>query len=359
MIITRMDVQGVRNLLDVHINPSRGVNLITGANASGKTSLLEAIHILGQGRSFRSTRIGTIIHHQNDCLRVTGELGKRNEPALHRIGIQRCLHKTRIRLDQQDVQQISRIARLLPIQLLTPESIRLLEQGPSQRRKYLDWGLFHVEQSFMGAWQAFSRALRQRNAALRNGEKSRQIRVWDQSLIENGEQITRLRKTYVEKLRQPVNQVCLELLGFSPELVYRQGWRQEISYQAALDAAVERDRLRGMTTVGPHRADLGCLVDGNPVQEVFSRGQLKMLVAALRIAQTSLLAPSQDKRPVFLIDDLAAELDSAHRRILLELLANTAGQTFVTATDPELIDLSPWKERRMFHVEHGKITEVV
>ncbi len=359
MIINRMDVQGVRNLRDVHIQPACGVNLISGANASGKTSLLEAIHLFGQARSFRTQRIGSVINHASECLQVTGEVGEAGGTTLHRIGIRRCAQHTRIRLDQQDVHQISRIANLLPLQLLTPESGALLEQGPSQRRKFIDWGLFHVEHAFLGSWQAFSRALKQRNAALRCGEGSERIRIWDQALIENGERITRLRQEYVESLRDPVSEVCRRLLGFYPQLHYRQGWRQETTLEDALDASQERDRQRGITTVGPQRADLACLVEGKPVQEVFSRGQLKMLVAAMRIAQAGHLARIQQKQPIFLVDDLAAELDRKHRRVLLELLAETGAQTFVTATDPELIDVSPWQERRVFHVEHGKIAEVV
>ncbi len=359
MILTRVGIRHVRNLKDVDISPVPGLNLVYGANASGKTSLLEGIHLLAHARSFRSSHIDSVIGHEADSLLVTGEVYDSASELRHRLGLERSRQHTRLRLDQQDIRQSSSLAQLLPIQLLTPESMRLLEQGPSQRRRFLDWGLFHVEPTFHRAWRDYARALKQRNAALRSGMDPQRIRVWDQAVIENGVRIDRLRHDYVQALTPVVQDLCVSLLGFTPQFVYRSGWRQGLELEVALEQAFDRDRQQGSTTVGPHRAELTCLTNGAAVQERFSRGQLKLLVSAMRLAQAEHLARRQGKNPVFLVDDLAAELDPQRRGAVLDALRCMDCQVFITATDRNLLDISGWEASRMFHVEHGKITEVV
>lgn len=359
MILTRIGIRGVRNLQDAELQPADGANLIFGPNASGKTSLLEAIYLLAHARSFRSAQIRHVIGTDQQVLLVHGQITERDGDHETRLGIERSRDTTTLRLNQQTVRQSSQLAQKLPLQLLTPESIRLLEQGPGQRRRYLDWGLFHVEHTFHTAWNDYSRALKQRNAALRSGASPEQVRLWDATLVERGEQISRLRERYVDSLRGTLSAISDRLLGFSPDFAYRRGWKKELDLETALQDSQERDRQHGATSVGPHRADLVCLVDGAPVQERFSRGQLKMLVCAMRLAQAEHLAEQQSRRPIFLVDDIAAELDPDRRKALLTILRESGVQLFLTATEREQLDVSGWESRKMFHVEHGKIAEVV
>lgn len=359
MKLSRIGIRGVRNLHDAELIPAGGANLIHGANASGKTSLLEAIYLLAHARSFRSHHIRHVICVKSERLQIHGRIRDPDDGSEHRLGVERGRDSTILRLDQANVRQSSRLAQRLPLQLLTPESIRLLEQGPGQRRRFLDWGLFHVEHGFHSTWNDYARALKQRNAALRSGASEKEIRLWDETLVKKGEQISSMRKAYLESLHDALKRVSNRLLGFAPEFDYRKGWKSDLDLQAALAASLERDRHYGTTSVGPHRADLVCMVEGTAVQERFSRGQLKMLVCAMRLAQSEHLSRAEGRRPVFLVDDIAAELDRQRREALLAILRESEVQLFLTATEQELLDISGWDSRKMFHVEHGKIAEVV
>ena len=199
MILSQLELCQVRNLAEAKLTPSPGVNLIYGANASGKTSLLEAIHILSTSRSFRSLHILHIIQREKDYLRVIGKVldAKQKEISL---GIERDKESTQLRLAGEVVKTASRLASMLPVQIINPDVHKLLEQGPKYRRQFLDWGVFHVEQSFHSIWTEYNRILKQRNAALRSGMKPADIQAWDKGLVENALKITQLRSKYIETI---------------------------------------------------------------------------------------------------------------------------------------------------------------
>lgn len=359
MQLTQVEIQRVRNLNTVTLQPAEGLNLIVGSNASGKTSLLEAIYLLSHGRSFRTANIRSVIQYDTTNLQVFGKV-KQDKSASHiNLGIERGATHTHIRINQNTVNQTSRLASYLPVQVINPEAHHLLEQGPSQRRKFLDWGLFHVEPSFHENWQQFNRILKQRNAALRNKQSAKNVCLWDIPLIQSAEKLTTLRQRYVSELIPYIENFTKRLIEVIPEVKYQQGWSRDFSLKEALQRSLEHDCQQGFTRNGPHRADLRILVDGIPVQEQFSRGQKKLLVCALRLAQISHLKDRLDQLSIVLVDDLAAELDVTHRKRLLELLVESGAQLFITVTEAELIDATAWLSRKMFHVERGQVAEVI
>ena len=193
MQLSQVDIQRVRNLNQTRLNPATGLNFIYGPNASGKTSLLEAIYLLSHGRSFRTTNIRSVIHKDFNTLQIFGKVLQENSETCVQLGLEKGLTHTHIRINQQNVNQASRLAAYLPVQIINPEAHRLLEQGPSQRRKYIDWGLFHVEPKFHEVWQKYTRILKQRNAALRDKKSARDAKLWDKSLEETAIQLTSLR----------------------------------------------------------------------------------------------------------------------------------------------------------------------
>lgn len=359
MQLRQVDIHRVRNLTNVTLHPADGLNLIFGSNASGKTSLLEAIYLLSNGRSFRTANIRSVIQHKTDSLQVFGKIKQETTNSLIHLGIERGPSSTQIRINRNPVKQASRLAAYLPVQVINPEAHQLLEQGPTQRRKFLDWGLFHVEPSFHFTWQHYRRLLKQRNAALRHKKFLKNIRLWDKPLIDSAEKLTSLRQEYVSELIPLIQNYTNHLLRMSVTVEYRKGWNQELSLTEALQKSFLQDCEQGFTRNGPHRADLRLLEDGVPVQDKFSRGQQKLLVCALRLAQIRHLKNRVEQSSIVLVDDLAAELDIHHRKRLLELLAETGAQIFVTTTEAELIDTKAWLSKKMFHVEHGQVAEVV
>ena len=358
MYLTQLDIRQVRNLKEVTLVPSKRCNYIYGANASGKTSVLEAIYLLSIARSFRTTHIKHVISHNLPHLQIFARLETNSEKSTS-IGLERSLKKTRIRINGSDVKQVSALSALLPVQIINPDVHKLLEQGPKYRRQFIDWGVFHVEHDFLSAWQQYYRVLKQRNASLRRKQDKKGITLWNDQLIQFAKTITFYRENYLLSFIPIFNDYVQKLMGLSVKINYYRGWNSELSFTETLDTSFDKDTYKGFTSFGPHRADLEISHNGIPVQNSFSRGQQKLLVCAMRLAQISHLKQVNNQQSILLVDDLAAELDISHRQNLIELLVDTQAQLFVTATEENSFILPAEIESKMFHVEHGVLKEVV
>ncbi|MDY3196985.1 MAG: DNA replication/repair protein RecF [Pseudomonadaceae bacterium] len=362
MPLKRLSVTGVRNLQPVTLHPSPRINLIHGANGSGKTSLLEAIHLLGLARSFRSTRLQPVIRYGEQACTVFGEIAQRSG-VTNSVGITRSKEPDyQIRMDGQKVRSLAELAAALPLQLINPDSFRLLEGAPKQRRQYLDWGVFHVEHQFLPAWQRLQKSLKQRNSLLRRGRIQRSmLQPWEIELVAAGEQLDAFRQAYLQQLKPVFEDILAQLVPLEDlTLSYYRGWDREKPLAQVLDEQFERDTQLGYTQAGAQRADLRLRYRGMNAVDVLSRGQQKLVVCALKIAQGYLMKQHGAQQDcVFLVDDLPSELDEHHRRALCSLLENLECQVFISCV--ELATLREcWKTDTpvsMFHVEHGHIVQ--
>jgi len=360
MPLTYLEVRDLRNLTSLQFEPCTSLNLIIGSNGSGKTSLLEAVHVLGLGRSFRSAQSQKYIQKGKQQLLIFGRVHRQG--ITHAIGVQKSLvASTEIHIDRQPVSSAASLAELLPLQLITPESHQLLQGEPRERRAFIDWGLFHVEHNYLQQWKRYRRLLEQRNAALRASLTSREISLWEDDLAESGQSLTASRRNYLLQLTPYFEHIYRSLLDEeAPSLSYRQGWSKEIDLLESYRGNRDRELSLGYTLSGPHRADFRLRLDnGLEAVDGLSRGQQKLTVCALRLAQMQHLYVEQSVSCTLLLDDLPAELDSAHRGRLLAAVQQTGAQCFITATEPDLIDVSLWAERKVFHVEHGVVKEVI
>jgi len=339
----------------VDIAPSPDLNLILGSNGAGKTSVLEALYLLGRGRSFRTARIERVVGSDGSTLTVIGRVEDRGQTVP--VGIERGRNVLRIRIGGRDATGMAELAQTFPVQLIQPNSHKLLEEGPRYRRQFLDWGVFHVEPVFYPAWQRFQRALRQRNAALRARQDER---PWDPELLAAADALDSARRTYLEELLPLVTAYVDRILGLDGvTLRYAPGWPQDMSLSDALHNHRQRDRDQGFTVYGPHRADLRVQINGAPVQERVSRGQQKMLVAAMVLAQATVFNAKTGRQGALLVDDVAAELDATHRGRLLGLLCELPMQLFVTAIEEAGLLDEFSRPAKVFHVERGEVREVV
>ncbi len=312
-----------------------GLNVIIGPNASGKTAIIEALWLLAAGRSFRSAHLSHLVRHGRDVSTVFVQVDG------HRLGWQRQAGETLLRLDGETARTQAVLSACFPVQLMTPEAHRLLEEGPSGRRRYLDWGGFYQSGEFIRHWRSLRQTLKQRNAALRARQPRQLVALWDAPLIQAAEALDVLRRVYVDALAAQLPSFVSELLSDyaaeALEVVYQPGWRKGLTFAEALAESWGRDQQHGRTHVGPQRADVRFKFHGRDVETVLSRGQQKLFVAALLLAQAQLLQRHTGQTPVMLIDDLPAELDMAHRVRLLEFLRSLEMQHLVTATDAALI----------------------
>lgn len=361
MSLTRLRVTSLRNLQPLDLHPARHLNILYGANGSGKTSLLEAIHILGSGKSFRTSNIRPVIQNGSEQLIVYGELT--HEEGTLPIGIERSATHTRLRVGGRTPESIAELAMNLPVQYLGPDLARLIDSGPKWRRRLMDWGVFHVEQDFYQHWSRYTRLIRQRNALLKQAATPQMVNAWDQQLIPTATAIDQCRQRFLQRFLPQLDILLSELL---PDLhilhQYHPGWNPQYSYSDVLARSLDKDVARGFTQYGPHRADLLFKHEGMDVQDALSRGQLKLLIVAIKVAEVMLLKQASVRYCVILMDDLPSELDVSNRHRVLQRLLSSNAQVFVTCTDRALIQVDELQvalDKKVFHVEQGAIKEVV
>ena len=255
MAITQLDIQHLRNIEQACLHLSPGLNLVYGLNASGKTSLLEAISLVCQGRSFRTPRIDQLIQHQQKGLIVVARVSFGQEKQT--IGLSRENKKTQVKIDGQRIAKTTELVGRIPVFVLTPESHELLDSGPKMRRQYLDWGVFHVEHRYLDCWQKYHRILRQRNSCLRRHLTEQEIQAWDRPLVDMAQQLHEYRQQYVTSLTPILARFGEALIGVCPAFDYQPGWDTGVSdLEQQLKEALAVDRERGFTRLGPHRADI-------------------------------------------------------------------------------------------------------
>lgn len=320
MPLRRVQVTDFRCLHSASIDLDPKFTLISGPNASGKTSLLESLYVLGRGRSFRTRHLEHLIRRGTDRFVVFGEVDAATGHVA--LGVEGSASGVRARIAGSTPPTLAELALRLPVQIIDPEVHRLIEEGPSRRRRYLDWGVFHVEQAFVGSWQRYQQVLKQRNSALKFGDVS-VVTAWDADLVRYGEAISEARRRYVEALAGPAGEISRDLLGMELGLSYRPGWPKEQQFGASLTDSLAHDREMGSTQLGPHRAELGIRLDGASVKDRISRGQQKLLAAALLMAQIKLFPTDAEIQPTLLLDDPAAELDDER---LARLIMQVSGQ---------------------------------
>ncbi len=351
MSLTWLQVEQFRCLERVELELDRSFNFFVGGNASGKTSVLEAVYFLGRGRSFRTRRLETLVRHGERAFVIVGKAGPQGEPLT--LGVRGGRGGTEIRVGGRAADSAAELAEHFPPQVIDPEVHKLLEEGPGRRRRFLDWGVFHVEPLFLATWQRYHRALRQRNAALKQGLDEAAAGVWVKELVEAGEALDRQRAAYVTRLAKPLARVGERLLGASVGLVYHRGWSEELTLEEAMGRDSDRDRRLGATQHGPHRGDVTVKVGGLAAKDRVSRGQQKLLAAGLTLAQAIVQEESQAGRSALLLDDPAAELDRDNLARLLECVRELPVQLLVTSLTEEVPGL-PVNGRR-FHVEQGHV----
>lgn len=375
MALVKLQTQNFRNLAPTPVTFSPSFNLLYGANGSGKSSVLEAIGYLGLGRSFRVTRHQAVVSHGQSRLTVFGGLDSGltvgddsalNEAVAHRLGISRDISakETMLRVDGEGVRSLSALAMHLPVSVIDPGVFDIVAGGPGKRRQFLDWLVFHVEPSFSALWQQCQRVTSQRNQTLRNGRLDESLmRVWDSQFGTLAESLSDIREKVFRQFKEAFDKVLQELdAGWTDglKLEFYPGWDRSLSLVEVLASHREQERRMGHTLYGPNRADIRLKLGGRPVAETFSRGQQKTLVILMKIAQGKVLS-DLGKQVTFLLDDINAELDVRHQIMLARKLQELRCQVFITSIEHPEPDVL-WAdvqapEYRMFHVEHGKLTE--
>lgn len=363
MQVNRLTLSNLRCFAQVSLEPASGLSLITGDNGAGKTSILEALHLMAYGRSFRGRVRDGLVRSGNEALEVfvewqEGALHGGAGPRTRKAGLRHTGQAWTGRLDGESVGQLGELCAALAVVSFEPGSHVLVTGGSEPRRRLADWGLFHVEQAFLPLWRRYARALKQRNALLKAGGAGASLEAWDHELAETGEPLTAFRAQYLQELQShliPVAQALLPSMG-AASIEFLPGWRrQELSLSDALLLTRERDRSLGYTSVGPHRADWRVEYAANPERSTLSRGQAKLTALSILLAQAEDFAQRRGEWPVIALDDLASELDRNHQRRVLERLLASGAQVLVTGTEAPAALQAIGVPLAVFHVEQRSV----
>jgi len=361
MAIKSLKVENIRNLRAVQFTPSSRVNLLYGANGSGKTSVLEAINFLGLAKSFRTRKFSYLVSHGQVEAMVFAQMQQGSGQALEPLGVSRdTAANVTIRHNGSNID-ISQLASLVPLLVINTDTFQILEGSPSVRRQFIDWGCFHAEQSYIQAWRSFKRVLQQRNSLLKCGKIDPQIRrVWDAEFVRSAQQITEIRQRYIAQLLPDFLAISQRLMGEADlTLTFSPGWDQKRPLDELLDEQLQRDIKQGYTAAGPQRADMRIKIDGVSAAERLSRGQKKLVVSALKLAQGTLYNRHASDGCIYLIDDLPSELDSTHAQLFCQYLEEAESQCFITCVEPAPL-MSFWQQQtevKSFKIEAGQLSE--
>ncbi len=354
MLVQQFSASNFRCLGSIELAPDKNYSLIYGANASGKTSLLEALAYLGRGKSFRGAPTTSLIRHGEEEFVLFGRLEQEGRTAA--VGVRNSREGLEIRVDGETAGGAAALAAVLPLQVIGPDIHDLVGGGPEHRRRYLDWIAFHVEHDYLELWRRFRRVLKQRNAALKAGEDATGLSGWNAEFVELGVRVDEVRRRVLETATQSLEEQGRSLLGSTARFEYLSGWDRERSLEAALEDNTARDRQQGSTQAGPHRADLRLIYDERQARRLVSRGQQKLLACAMILAAAETAQAELAQPLLLLLDDPAAELDGESLRRLMERVVRLGCQVIATSLEPDAVQFpSP---PAVFHVEHGELERI-
>lgn len=357
MRVCRLWVNCLRSIHQLDIVPGDGINVLWGANGSGKTTVLEALHILNCGKSFRTGRVSDLITKGESQFRIRGEiLGEASESSKV-IKVQKGTGISAIDIDHTAITSASALAKAFPVLLVEPGSFAIVEGAPKVRRSLIDRAVFHVEQEFLERSRRYVYALNQRNRLLKNRAKSAQFEFWDDELRKHGEAIHRARVSCIESLNQIFAAgTCVDETLGRIRLRYRQGWPDGMSLAESIHRNLLDQMNTGSTSYGPHKAEMEITAATGALARIASRGQVKVVVICIVSALVNYIARSSGERPVVLVDDFAAELDNVMRVLALKMLKDTQTQIFLTSIDHPFANDRVAQEVTGFHVERGNVS---
>lgn len=359
MTVARLTTQCFRNLGSGSIDFHPALNFIVGDNGSGKSSLLEALFFLGHGKSFRTSKLDSLVCYEQHKFVVSVKDEKGSQ-----LGLSRDVSSglTSIKIDGEHQSRLSELAKNFAVQIITPESFKLFFGGPKERRRFTDLGMFHVKHSFSAQWRNFSRLLKQRNACIRSNVDDATLAYWSEQFCQSSLSVAEERRTYIDDLILELKvwlEILLPKIADSVSVQYLQGWPQKRELADVLLANREREQSYGYSLYGAHKFDVKFLLDKKNIETQLSRGQQKLFLLALTFAQAKIIAKVNRVKPILMIDDIGAELDSTSRSALSSAIAFLNCQVIITAIEKNV--LHPFAEEtssdnyKVFHVKHGEI----
>ena len=363
----QLSTSGLRSLDLLTIFPSSGLNFIFGKNNAGKTSLLEALYLCGNAKSFKQTNVDCLIKKDKKNLKILLKSVKFGENDT--ISYEKTLNiQKKAKINDKSANTFSLMVQT-PLVCLTFGSENLINLSPEHRRSLLDTGLFHVKHEYYEIYKSFSNNLKQRNKLLKTATYEN-LDFWTNKIIEDSLIINKHRGDYFQKLQRAYAAIIQEMVGFDKEtygdiknsrISYYQGWPKDLSVEEAYASCLEKDKALKYSTTGPHRADVFITTDADNIKEVGSMSTQIIVSLCFMLAQARVFHVEQKYRPILLIDDLFFGIDDKNLALVINLLLGSKIQCFLTAPDLYKETIAglhlDHKETKMFELKNGVITE--
>lgn len=337
-MLQNLRLQNFRSYKDDSFEFDESVNIVVGPNGSGKTNLLEAVLVLATGGSYRAKDVELIKFNQpwsrldawfGGYQRVVKLSTEEQKPPKQYL----VNNKPYLRLN---------LYNSVPVVLFEPNQLQLLTHGPRSRRDYFDDILERTQAGYKQLLAKYRRALAQRNALLKQPESraASQIFAWNIRLSELGSQIAEARMQLIDEINKSISKVYSKIAKrkTAVSLVYQTPFARDnyaSKLLSKLEASTSLDFARGFTAYGPHREDVIIYISDEPAETTSSRGEIRSLVLALKIIELKLVETAREQKPIFLLDDVFSELDSARRKHLVNSLKGY--QTIITTTDADTV----------------------
>ncbi len=373
MPLELLKIYNARNLIDFTFSPHKKFSIVYGSNGVGKTTILESIYLLLRSRTFRSNQLKNFINHKETTCTIFSKFCVADENKFTNnftLGISRSKNSSQpiLHLNSEKINKLSIISNLVVLALITPESFSLLDEGPSVRRKFIDWGVFHVEPLFLNDWRSFKKILSNRNALLAkfsnefklnkrlSSHSYEQINCWSSQLNELNTNLDCYRSAQIEKI-YPIFKQFIAL--FSDDLAdnirieYYRGWTKDLSFNDYLKNKLAEDLNCGYTRYGTHRSELKIFYKNLIAKDTLSRGQKKIIIICLILSQFKFLSDkANNSNSILLLDDIDSELDSKNLKIFMSILSDLNGQFIITTTNKDKFIFLNSNQMEMFHVKH-------
>lgn len=359
MIIKSLELADFRNYDFLHIDFSKGTNILYGDNAQGKTNILEAIFLSATTKSHKGSKDKDIINFHKEEAHIRTYLEKEEDEI--RVDMHLRKNKTKgIAIDGQKIKKASELLGLLNVVFFSPEDLSIIKNGPAERRRFVDMELCQLDSFYIYNLNHYNKIVNQRNKLLKdmyfNPSLRDTLNIWDSQLISFGSKIIERRKLFVEQLNEIIFTIHKKLSGDKEELVIK--YEPDVlieDYEKLLSSSQEKDVKLKQTTVGPHRDDFSFMVGDIDIRRFGSQGQQRTAALSLKLSEIELVKKLTKDNPVLLLDDVLSELDSNRQNYLLSTIGDI--QTIITCTGLDEFVNNRFEIDKVFKIENGSIAE--
>lgn len=357
MYVKSIELKNFRNYKDLKLDFDPVLNIIKGQNAQGKTNLIEAVFIMGLGRSFRTNKDSEMINFGENFSRAFSVI--EDEDNERKIEIIYQKDGKVVYVDGVKLQRTADLLENLYVVIFSPEDLKIVKEGPENRRRFIDRELCQIKPVYYSDLGNYKRILKQRNYLLKEKNKNRALlEVFDESLANYGIRIAEERYRFIEELGKISKSIHKDISGNKEELEI--SYESKISkgitkenYKKELDKCLENDYFKGFTSFGPHKDDLCMKVNGIDIRTFGSQGQQRTAALSLKLAEIEIIKKETGKNAVLLLDDVLSELDVYRQKYLISCVKDI--QVFITTTeiDPEIYESFP--SGKTFFVDNARV----